>query len=117
MTRVLAKHFPKPVVVDVETTGLGAHDRLVEVAVITLDPETWETQDEYDTLINPQRDVGPTGVHGVTAGMVELAPVFAEVFAPVARRLHGAILIAHNLSFDTRMMGSWQASRVSGRVP
>jgi len=51
MTRVLAKHFPKPVVVDVETTGLGAHDRLVEVAVITLDPETWETQDEYDTLI------------------------------------------------------------------
>ena len=104
MNRVLAKH-PKPVVVDVETTGLGPHDRLVEVAVITLDPETWETQDEYDTLINPQRDVGPTGVHGVTAGMVELAPVFAEVLAPVTRRLRGAMLIAHNLSFDTRMMG------------
>lgn len=104
MNRVLARR-PKPVVVDVETTGLGAHDRLVEVAVITLDPETWETRDEYDTLINPQRDVGPTGVHGVTAGMVELAPVFAEVLAPVTRRLQGAMLIAHNLSFDTRMMG------------
>ena len=65
---------PKPVVVDVETTGFGAHDRIVEIAVITLDPETWETQDEYDTLINPERDVGPTGVHGVTAGMVEPEP-------------------------------------------
>ncbi len=104
MNRVLAKR-PKPVVVDVETTGLGAYDRLLEIAVISLDPETWETQDEYDTLINPQRDVGPTGVHGVTAGMVELAPVFAEVLAPVIRRLRGTMLIAHNLSFDTRMMG------------
>ena len=95
---------PKPVVVDVETTGFGVHDRLVEIAVITLDPETWETRDEYDTLINPQRDVGPTGVHGVTAGMVELAPLFAEVLAPVAQRLCNAVLIAHNLAFDTRMM-------------
>ena len=96
---------PKPVVIDVETTGFGAHDRIVEVAVITLDPETWETQDEYDTLINPERDVGPTGVHGVTAGMVELAPVFEEVLPPLAQRLRGAVLIAHNLPFDTRMMG------------
>ena len=95
---------PKPVVVDVETTGFGAHDRIVEIAVITLDPETWETQDEFDTLINPERDVGPTGVHGVTAGMVELAPVFADILPPVAQRLRGAVLIAHNLPFDTRMM-------------
>lgn len=101
---ILAKS-PKPVVVDVETTGFGAHDRIVEIAVITLDPETWETQDEYDTLINPERDVGPTGVHGITAGMVELAPVFEEVLPPLAQRLRGAVIIAHNLRFDTRMMG------------
>lgn len=85
LQNIFAKR-PKPVVVDVETTGFGAHDRIVEIAVITLDPETWETEDEYDTLINPQRDVGPTGVHGVTAGMVELAPVFAEVLGPVSQR-------------------------------
>ena len=104
MSRVGAKS-PNPVVVDVETTGFGAHDRLVEIAIITLDSETWEIQDEYDTSINPQRDVGPTGVHGVTAGMVELDPVFAEILAPVTRRLRNGVLIAHNLSFDTRMMG------------
>ena len=95
---------PKPVVVDIETTGFGAYDRIVEIAVVTLDPETWETQDEYDTLINPERDVGPTGVHGVTAGMVELAPVFGEILGPLTQRVRGAVLIAHNLPFDTRMM-------------
>lgn len=95
-----------PVVVDVETTGLGSHDKIVEIAVITLDPTTWETVDEYDTLINPERDVGPTGIHGITASMVEIAPVFEEVIAAVARRLHSAILIAHNLAFDSRMLRS-----------
>ncbi len=104
LRNLIAKN-PKPVVVDVETTGFGTHDRIVEIAVVTLDPETWETRDEYDTLINPERDVGPTGVHGVTAGMVELAPVFAEILPPITQRLRGALLIAHNLPFDTRMMG------------
>ena len=43
LQNILAKR-PKPVVVDVETTGFGAHDRIVEIAIITLDPETWETE-------------------------------------------------------------------------
>ena len=95
-----------PVVIDVETTGPGSHDKIVEIAVITLDPETWETVDEYDTLINPERDVGPTGIHGITASMVEMAPVFEDVIAAVTRRLHSAVLIAHNLAFDSRMLRS-----------
>ncbi|MYH49042.1 MAG: hypothetical protein F4020_03975 [Gammaproteobacteria bacterium] len=96
---------PQFAVVDCETTGLGRHDRIVEIAVITLDPNTWETLDEYDTLINPERDVGPVALHGITASMVQAAPTFAEIGAPLARRLHGAVLIAHNISFDTRMLG------------
>ena len=91
-------------VVDCETTGLGKHDRIVEIAVVKLDPVTWETTDEYDTLINPERDVGPVGVHGITATMVEAAPVFGEVAFALSRRLHGSVLVAHNLSFDARML-------------
>ena len=94
----------KFVVIDVETTGFGRYDRLVEIATVTLDPETLETIDEYDTLINPERDVGPTGVHGITAAMVEAAPTFTEIIAAVANRLQGAVLIAHNLAFDKRML-------------
>lgn len=92
------------VVVDVETTGFGRSDRIVEIAAVTLDPATWETVDEFDTLINPERDVGPTGVHGITAAMVEAAPTFTEVIAAVAGRLRDAVLIAHNLVFDERML-------------
>ena len=93
-----------PIVVDVETTGFGKQDRILEIAAITLNPVTWETVDEYDTLINPERDVGPTGVHGINASMVEAAPVFPDIVADIARRLHGAVVIAHNIAFDLRML-------------
>ena len=68
----------RPIVVDVETTGFGRQDKILEIAAIALDPTTWEIVDEYDTLINPQRDVGPTGVHGISASMVEAAPTFPK---------------------------------------
>ena len=95
---------PRLVVIDCETTGFSRYDRIVEIAVVTLDPRTFEPVDEYDTLINPERDLGPVGVHGITASMVEAAPVFGEVSAAVARRIDGATLVAHNLLFDTRML-------------
>lgn len=63
-----------PVVADVETTGFGKHDKIVEIAIVAMDPESWETVDEYDTLLNPKRDMGPTGVHGISASTVEVAP-------------------------------------------
>ena len=92
------------VVVDVETTGFYKSDRIVEIAIVTLNATTGETIDEYDTLINPQRDVGPTGVHGIHAGMVEAAPTFAESIPSLANILEGGILVCHNLSFDRRML-------------
>lgn len=95
---------PAPAVIDVETTGFGKHDKIVEIAIVVMDPDSWETVDEYDTLLNPERDMGPTGVHGINASMVEVAPVFGDVVADVARRLHGALLVAHNLPFDRRML-------------
>ena len=98
--------FPRRyVVVDVETTGFSRHDRIVEIAAVTLNTLTWEIEDEFDTLINPERDVGPVGVHGISASMVEAAPTFGEIVAALARRLHQGILIGHNLQFDSRMLG------------
>lgn len=57
-----------------------------------------------DTLIQPQRDIGPTFIHGLTAASVRDAPLFADVVGDVAVRLDGACLVAHNLPFDTRML-------------
>ena len=39
-------------VVDVETTGVGKQDRVIEIAVVLLDRHLRVT-DEYETLIDP----------------------------------------------------------------
>lgn len=91
-------------VIDCETTGLGNSDRIIEIAVVTLDASTFETVDEFDTLVNPQRDVGKTDLHGITASMVGGAPTMEEVIGALSRRLNGTVLAAHSLRFDSRML-------------
>jgi DNA polymerase III subunit epsilon len=93
-------------VVDVETTGLHFNtDRIVEVAVVRLRPDgTFES--EYETLVNPRRDVGATDIHGLTATDVMQAPAFAEVAVDVGTRLHDAVVVGHNLRFDLAFLAS-----------
>jgi len=91
------------VVVDTETTGFTASDRVVEIACVTVDLHG-RVIGEWQTLLDPGRDVGPTEVHGITAAMVAGAPTFADVVDDLARQLHGAVLAAHNLPFDARML-------------
>jgi DNA polymerase III epsilon subunit-like protein len=66
--------------VDVETTGFSPrlHDRIIEIAVVRVSPAAG-VEDEYVTLVNPSRDVGPTRIHGITATDVAQAPSFAEI--------------------------------------
>ncbi len=92
------------VAVDCETTGLGRSDRILEIAVVEVDIATGRVVDEFETLINPVRDVGPVDIHGVTASMVSAAPTFDEVAGALARRLGGGTLVAHNLAFDARFL-------------
>ena len=94
-------------VIDVETTGLHPdyHHRVVELAIVTLDPDG-QREGEWATLINPERDVGATHIHGLTATDLASAPRFADVAGDVVAQLSGRILVAHNLRFDTAFMAS-----------
>lgn len=93
-------------VIDFETTGFRSKtDRVVEVGIVFVDPNTFEIVEEWDTLINPMRDVGPTQIHGITASMVEVAPTFDEIVGLLCAKLHGHILVSHNLPFDKRFLG------------
>ncbi|AWG64772.1 DUF2510 domain-containing protein [Mycobacteroides abscessus] len=92
-------------VIDVETTGVYNVDRVAELAIVTMD-STGTVIDEFETLINPHRDLGPTWVHGLTASMVSDAPDFSDVAPHIAARLHGAVVVSHNRPFDTRMVGN-----------
>lgn len=90
-------------VVDVETTGLYRSDRIVEIAMITMDSRG-EVAAVMDTLVCPGRDVGPSWIHGITASMVANAPTFEDIADHIADRLEGSVVVAHNLRFDTRML-------------
>lgn len=91
------------VVLDCETTGVYTTDRVVEVAAVTLDL-AGQVVDEWETLVNPCRDVGPTWLHGVTADMVADAPTFDQIAEELAARVHESLVCAHNLPFDVRML-------------
>lgn len=93
------------VVIDTETTGLYSSDRIVEISIVSMSLDG-DVIDVFDTLVQPERDVSATHIHGITASMVAAAPTFADVAGDVAVRLEGACLAAHNLPFDYRMLNA-----------
>lgn len=93
-------------VVDVETTGLSPwrHDRIVEIAIVLVSPDG-EIQAEYETLVNPNRDLGPTRIHQISASDVLHAPAFADVAGDVLDTLRNGVAIAgHNVRFDMNFL-------------
>lgn len=94
-------------VVDVETTGLVPErtDRIVELA-ITYVSHKGQVQDHWSTLVNPQRDVGPTRIHGISSTEILEAPTFQQIAPYVMRALEGRIIVAHNASFDLRFLAA-----------
>jgi DNA polymerase-3 subunit epsilon len=86
---------------DLETTGLKSEgDRVVEAAVVRLNPDGVLRQRSY--LINPGYPIPAASmkIHGITDAMVEGAPSFTAVLPRLTELIEGAILIAHNAPFD-----------------
>ncbi|WP_035735408.1 exonuclease domain-containing protein [Glycomyces arizonensis] len=102
-------------VFDLETTGLYNRDRIVEVAIAHVDADGHVT-DRWTTLVNPQRDVGPQPLHGIRSADVRRAPTFAQIAGEVLARLAGRIPVAHNLSFDGRMLAQ-ECLRMGLEIP
>lgn len=89
-------------VIDVETTGLSPyrHNRIVEIAAVVIQPGG-KVLREFVTLVNPDRDIGPTRIHGLTAHDVLGAPRFAEIAGALLETLEGCVALAgHNVRFD-----------------
>ena len=104
-------------VLDVETTGLRpqGYDRIVEIALVRMD-DTYQSIDEWVTLVNPERDLGPTSIHGVTGRDVALAPTFAEIAGDVLERLADAVIVGHNIRFDLAFVRA-EVRRVGYELP
>lgn len=89
------------VVVDCETTGFhpSAHHRIVELALIPVDGDG-RFGEAWCSLLNPDRDLGPTDVHGIRGRDLRGAPRFADVLGDVLEHLAGSVVVAHNATFD-----------------
>ncbi|MEI7622300.1 MAG: 3'-5' exonuclease [Actinomycetes bacterium] len=103
-------------VLDVETTGLSpARDRVIEIAVVRCAPDG-SVIDEWSTLVDPGRDPGPTHIHGISAADLEGAPTFEEIADQLNERIAGALVAAHNLSFDAGFLRA-EYTRAGREVP
>lgn len=100
-------------VIDTETTGFGKTDRLVEIAVVLVEGN--EIAQEWETLINPERDISNSNIHGITSELVSLAPTFAEIKSELSKFIDGTVMVAHNISFDQRMLEQ-EFSRVKENI-
>ncbi len=110
--------MPPIAVIDLETTGLSpsTSNRIVEIAVILLEPHVGIVG-EFETIVNPRRDVGPTHIHGLTASDVSKAPSFSEIAAPLSNVLsRSGVLAGHNVAFDIRFILS-EYNRLGIAVP
>lgn len=111
--RALAGGADRFAVIDTETTGVYPSDRVVEIAVVTVGLDG-RVLDEFDTLVQPGRDLSAGHIHGITASMVADAPRWDEIAGDVALRLHGACLVGHNVAFDRRMLAAEYERLASG---
>lgn len=95
-------------VIDFETTGLWPyqHDRVIEIGVVVISPQG-EVLQERMSLVNPNRDVGPTAIHGITATHLVTAPTFADAIGHFSDLFMSAgTVAAHNARFDMEFLSA-----------
>jgi len=94
-------------IVDVETTGLfpGGHDRVVEIAIVHAN-EYGHVTGQWETLLNPGRDLGPQHIHGIRSSQILDAPTIEEIAPDIVALLDGRVPVAHNAAFDSRFIAS-----------
>ncbi len=89
------------VVFDLETTGLSAvNNRIIEIGAVKV--EKGKITDRFSTFVNPKEPI-PFQIEQLTSisdEMVLDAPVIEEVLPEFLQFCEGAVLIAHNASFD-----------------
>ena len=97
--------FQQPLVlIDLETTGLKAdRDRVIEIAALRLEhgrkPRAFSTLIEHGLL-----STGSAYIHGIYRDMLTGAPLFKDITSVLKELCEGAMMVAHNASFEERFL-------------
>jgi DNA polymerase III epsilon subunit-like protein len=102
------------IIFDTETTGLlrpiasrpESQPRITEIYAVKLDDETLEEIDVLESLVNPETKIPQEVVKitGIDDNMVRGAPKWSYLVDQVLDFFDGQRVVAHNLSFDLRML-------------
>ena len=118
------KHWESPdpdladvpfVALDLETTGARAGTgKITEIGAVRI--EGFRVVGTFHTLVNPQRPIPPmiTHITGITHAMVADAPRIEQVVPDLLEFLEGAVIVAHNASFDVGFL-NYELQRLKGR--
>ena len=93
------------VVLDLETTGtVPGQSRIIEVAAAKF--RGGECLGTFQTLVNPGCGLPPfiVALTGITEALVVPAPTIDEVLPTLLEFIGGAVLVGHNLRFDTSFL-------------
>ncbi len=94
---------------DLETSGLSSHARVLEVAVVSF--EGGVPVRSFSQLLCPQgidwghaQVVGALSVNGLTREMLQGQPAFDAIEEALMSELAQPVLVGHNVAFDLRML-------------
>lgn len=92
-------------ILDIETTGgQFGEEGITEIAIYRFDGH--EVTDQFISLVNPEIPIQPFVVKltGINNDMLKTAPKFFEVAKRIIEITDGCIMVAHNASFDFRIL-------------
>jgi DNA polymerase-3 subunit epsilon len=102
---------------DLETTGLSPQlDRIVEIGAVKF-VDGRETA-RFGSLVNPEMSMPPgaAAVNGITDQMLAGQPSLRDVLPDFLAFAEGAVLVAHNASFDLGFINSAMGRMSKGRL-
>ena len=106
------------VVIDLETTGTSPDScAITEIGAVRY--RGGERVATFQTLINPGSPIPPfiTVLTGITEAMVYPAPLIGEVIPALLEFIGGAVLVGHNLRFDTSFIDAALVADGRERLP
>ncbi len=88
-------------VLDTETTGLGAADEIIQIGIVDQDGAPLMNQ-----LLKPSIPIPAAAarIHGISDEDVAGAPAFTAIYITLSALLAGATLVAYNMEFDWRLL-------------
>lgn len=95
------------VVLDLETTWLDPKkDKIIEIAIVKFDEETYEIIETYTSFINPLIPIPDinSNITGITDSDVVGAPTFAEEKKKIESIIWDCPIVGHNVFFDVNFL-------------